>query len=455
VIEVTEVARLVLPLPEGEFELRAFDVASGVTYLALSKGDVADGRPVLVRLHSECLTGDVLGSLRCDCGVQLRAALRIVAAEGRGAVVYATGQEGRGIGLVNKLKAYMLQDGGADTVDANVALGLPVDARRYDEAAAVLRALGVGPIRLLSNNPAKREGLEAAGVPVAEIVPLATAAHARNLGYLRTKRERMDHRAPTGIALDGSPNEVPDVTALLGDPIPSPDRPYVVLKFAQTLDGRVASSTGDSKWISSEDERRVTHALRAACDAVLVGVGTVVADDPQLTVRMVPGASPTRVVLDPLLRIPLDARVLSGGPTTVVFAGHGAPADHGWAIRARGAAVRLVDGDDHGLQLTEVLRVLRGEGMRTLLVEGGARVITSFLAAGLVDRVVVSIAPLILGAGTDSVGDLGAARIGDALRLARRRVHRAGDDVIVAGDLVPARSASEASRSIERSLSAG
>ena len=167
-------------------------------YLALVKGELDGGDHVVTRVHSECLTGDALGSLRCDCGVQLQLGLRAITAAGRGVLVYATGHEGRGIGLVNKLLSYAEQDGGADTLEANLALGLAVDAREYSDAAAVLRALGVHSVRLLTNNPAKVEGLRASGVDVVAVEPLATAPHSRNLAYLRTKERRLGHVRPSG-----------------------------------------------------------------------------------------------------------------------------------------------------------------------------------------------------------------------------------------------------------------
>src|SRR3954451_19887317 len=167
----TEAVRVPLPTPFGTFELRAFEQPGGDLYVAMIYGDVGDGEQMLVRLHSECLTGDALGSLRCDCGVQLRLSLRLIAAAGRGVVVYVTGHEGRGIGLVNKLRAYVAQDGGADTVDANVLLGLPVDSRDYTDAAAVLVELGVRTVRLLTNNPHKVSGLSAAGAVITDVVP--------------------------------------------------------------------------------------------------------------------------------------------------------------------------------------------------------------------------------------------------------------------------------------------
>ena len=156
-------------------------------------GDIGDGTDILVRVHSECLTGDVFGSLRCDCGPQLDAALDAVAAEGRGVVLYIRGHEGRGIGLLQKLRAYELQDAGADTVDANLDLGLPADSREYGTGAQVLAALGVRSMRLLTNNPAKRAGLEGYGLSIVERVPLPVASNPENVRYLTTKRDRMGH----------------------------------------------------------------------------------------------------------------------------------------------------------------------------------------------------------------------------------------------------------------------
>jgi 3,4-dihydroxy 2-butanone 4-phosphate synthase / GTP cyclohydrolase II len=164
----------------------------GTEYVALVLGDV-HGESVLARLHSECLTGDVFGSLRCDCGAQLDAAMAAIAAEGRGVVLYLRGHEGRGVGLLSKLQAYELQDAGADTVDANTELGLPVDAREYSAGAQMLADLGVRSVRLLTNNPAKVTGLVGCGVDITARVPLASAVTPFNLRYLTTKRDRMGH----------------------------------------------------------------------------------------------------------------------------------------------------------------------------------------------------------------------------------------------------------------------
>jgi 3,4-dihydroxy 2-butanone 4-phosphate synthase/GTP cyclohydrolase II len=186
-----------LPTRHGTFRAVGYrSAADGREHVALVAGEIGDGDDLLVRVHSECLTGDVLGSLRCDCGQQLDAAFAAVAGEGRGVVLYLRGHEGRGIGLLHKLRAYRLQDGGADTVDANLSLGLPADARDYGTGARILADLGVRTLRLLSNNPAKRAGLEEYGLRVVGRVPLAVHPNAENLRYLSTKRDRMGHDLP-------------------------------------------------------------------------------------------------------------------------------------------------------------------------------------------------------------------------------------------------------------------
>ncbi|MGI8531596.1 MAG: bifunctional 3,4-dihydroxy-2-butanone-4-phosphate synthase/GTP cyclohydrolase II [Geodermatophilaceae bacterium] len=192
--QVHRVAEARIPTRYGDFRAIGFRSDHDEReHIALLYGDLGDGEDVLLRMHSECLTGDVFGSMRCDCGPQLDAALAAVAAEGRGLVLYMRGHEGRGIGLLHKLQAYQLQDGGQDTVDANLSLGLPADARDYGTGAQILVDLGVRSMRLLSNNPAKRAGLEGYGLRVLGREPLPVHVTADNVGYLRTKRDRMGH----------------------------------------------------------------------------------------------------------------------------------------------------------------------------------------------------------------------------------------------------------------------
>ena len=194
---IERVAVTSLPTEHGDFTAYGYRIGFDASeHLALVYGDVSGSEPVLTRVHSECLTGDVFGSHRCDCGPQLEEALARIKAEGRGVVVYLRGHEGRGIGLVAKLQAYALQDAGRDTVDANLDLGLPADARHYGAATQVLRDLGVGSVRLLTNNPDKTRALEEFGVPVVERVPLTPRPNDHNLAYLQTKRDRMGHVLP-------------------------------------------------------------------------------------------------------------------------------------------------------------------------------------------------------------------------------------------------------------------
>ena len=191
---VKRVAEARIPTQWGDFTCYAYEsVIDGQTHLAFVRGAVQGEGDVLVRVHSECLTGDVFGSLRCDCGPQLDEAMRRIAEEGLGVVVYLRGHEGRGIGIGHKLQAYALQEQGHDTVDANIALGMPVDSREYGIGAQILVVLGITTMRTLTNNPAKRGGLEGFGLSITERVPLLTEPNPENIAYLRTKRERMGH----------------------------------------------------------------------------------------------------------------------------------------------------------------------------------------------------------------------------------------------------------------------
>jgi 3,4-dihydroxy 2-butanone 4-phosphate synthase / GTP cyclohydrolase II len=191
---VSRVAEATIPTPYGEFRSYAYEsLVDGRTHVALTLGEIGDGAGVLTRVHSECLTGDVFGSLRCDCGQQLERAMAEIGSAGRGVILYVRGHEGRAIGLAHKLRAYELQDRGRDTVEANLELGFPADQRDYGIGAQILVDLGVRSMRLLTNNPDKRAGLEGYGLSIEERIPLQVEPTPHNIGYLRTKREKMGH----------------------------------------------------------------------------------------------------------------------------------------------------------------------------------------------------------------------------------------------------------------------
>ena len=293
----------------------------------------------------------------------------------------------------------------------------------------------------MTNNPGKVEGLRRAGIEVSSTRPLPTSHHNRNGNYLRTKERRLGHTRPAGPRVEEivSPPSTTavDVSALIGDVRYGHDRPYVVVKFAQSVDGRIATANGDAKWISGDAERRVPHGMRAASDVILVGVNTVILDDPQLTVRMTPGASPVRVVLDSFLRIPATSR--SSTPERPRGSLRpSAPIPGGATSCGRGVEVDVVAEGPGGVDLQ--LRLQRYAGRcRVRACRGRVWIITSILAAGLVDRLVVAIAPIVIGEGVEAVGPLGVTRVGDGIKLVNGSIHPVGEDVLLAWDVVPRR----------------
>ncbi len=441
--EVARVAEALLPTSDGAFRALAFQLPNGAVTLALVHGQLGGEAPPLVRLHSECLTGDALGSLRCDCGEQLRTALACIVAAGEGVLLYLP-QEGRGIGLANKIRAYALQDAGLDTVEANAALGLPVDAREYRTAAAVLRSLGVHRLRLLTNNPAKHAALQAEGLDVVERVSLEIPPNHVNHAYLETKASRMGHL----LSLLGSAPGVgrgPLVDEANGaGPVLSRGplrRPRVTVHYAQTLDGRIATRTGNSQWISGDESLVLAHQLRADHQAVMVGVGTVLADNPRLTVRHAAGPSPRRIVVDSTLRTPDDAHVLvDGAAPTLVATTRRASAERVCALQRQGVDVLVLPEDELGqVDLHCLLDSLVARRITSLLVEGGARLVTTALREHVVDRLVVCIAPKVLGAGIEAVGNLDVLRLDDAMTFSSSQFSTLGPDLIFDGQLAVAR----------------
>lgn len=411
-LTLTTCARI--PSVFGEFRLCHYvNQVDGKEHLALILGDVTRGRNVLVRIHSECFTGDVLGSLRCDCGEQLAVAMQRIAEEACGVLVYLR-QEGRGIGLANKLRAYELQDEGYDTVEANLMLGHQADEREYSAAAAILADLGVQSVRLLTNNPDKIEKLMALGIQVTERIPVQVPANAHNAAYLRTKVVRMRHLldpqevfASEAEHINGHfPQEsqlpyapwIEDLRQRAGRHFLDMGRPFVTVSYAQSLDGSIAARPGQPLRLSSPASMTLTHALRAAHEAILAGVETVLADDPQLTVRLVSGPSPRPVIVDTHLRTPPDARVIQAGNRPLIAAGPAANPAHAEALEAAGATVMRLPLNARGqIDLAALIGRLGELGLTSVMVEGGARILTSFLGERLADYAVVTLAPVYVG----------------------------------------------------------
>ena len=440
-----------LPTDDGEFDLSLFRAESepDKDHLALVFGDVSGKQDVLIRVHSECFTGDVLGSKRCDCGEQLAQAMRRIADEGCGVLLYLR-QEGRGIGLLQKLRAYNLQDAGYDTVEANLELGHQADERDYGIAAEMLRLLGVSSVRLMTNNPSKLEALEAHGIGV-ERVALEIAAGPENASYLETKVKRMRHLLeldsmfdPAGALADSAQSGVEaergsfDVARALARVNDSEiERPAVSLSYAQSLDGSITIRSGRSLTLSCPEAMEMTHQLRARHDAILVGIDTVLADDPRLTVRLVEGTDPQPIVLDSRLRTPLESQLLADPPKAPIIATlHEADAGRQRALEAAGAQIVRVGADASGrVDLLELLPQLTRRGIESIMVEGGSKVITSFLRADVVDRIAVTITPVLVG-GLGAVGDLGeSAQRGVFPRLVAPRIRWVGNNLVLVAEV--------------------
>lgn len=435
---VQRMAAARIPTDVGTFQLCFYNNnQDNKEHLALVYGDAAGGENVLVRVHSECFTGDVLGSLRCDCGPQLRRAMEQIAQAGRGVIVYLR-QEGRGIGLMEKLRAYNLQDEGYDTVEANLMLGHEADSRDYTLAAAILQDLGVCSLRLMTNNPAKIEGLRALGLQVTGRVPLQADLNRENASYLATKVERMRHLLDLGpMHLASSRNgRVHTLAAALNHFQPKAARPFITLTYAQSLDGSIASQPGKPTPISGQKSLALTHELRASHDAILVGIGTVLADDPRLTVRLAEGDDPLPVVLDSHLRLPLTAKMVQNRKKPLVFTAPDASVEKEQALKALGVQVeRVAVAEDGRLSLTAVLETLTQRGINTLMVEGGAAVITQFFTHQMVDRLVITIAPTLLG-GLPAISRPLADVLPHPPRLKTPHYQWLGDDLVLFAELV-------------------
>lgn len=397
-----------IPTEFGNFVMHLYGDGTKEDHVAFVLGDVAKHENILTRVHSECFTGEILGSLRCDCAAQLRLALRRIAQEGRGVLIYLR-QEGRGIGLLDKLRAYNLQDLGHDTVDANLLLGRDSDERTYDLAALMLRDLEIRSVRLLTNNPSKLEGLRQLGTIINAREPLVAPIHAESAGYLRTKVLKMRHEIDlnngngAGLSMQngypgGQPDPIAAITARSAGFSDRRGRPFITLSYAQSLDGCLSSLPGKPLALSGAGTLALTHRLRASHDAVLVGIGTVLSDNPRLTVRHAPGRNPQPIVLDSRLRIPLDCNLLREPQRSPFVASAGSTARRRKRLEAAGATVLDVSATGDGrVDLADLMPRLAERGIRSVMVEGGVKVIRSLMAARLFDFLVVTVVPRFIG----------------------------------------------------------
>ena len=357
-----------------------------------------------------------------------------ISKEGSGVLLYLR-QEGRGVGLWDKLRSYNLQDLGYDTVDANLQLGHAADERDYEAAARILQDLGVDSVRLLTNNPSKIDGLRSFGIDVTERQPLQPQVTIENIDYLTAKATRMGHMLELGAtpAMDGvSRNGGPYLPQTSRRDVSG--RPFVTLTYAQSLDGSITNIPGKPMDLSGPESSVMTHRLRAEHKAILVGIGTVLADDPRLNVRLSQGPDPQPIVLDSTLRFPLDSNLLDNTALPPWIATtEGASKARRKELERAGARIMFLPSTPNGwVYLPPLLETLAAEGMDSVMVEGGARVITSFLADRLVDHLVLTVAPVLVG-GVRAVGDLASLQV-KSPRLRNTGYRRLGDDIVAWGE---------------------
>lgn len=363
-------AETLLPTEFGSFRFRVYKNANDEEAIAIIAQDIEQIQDVPVRVHSSCFTAEVIGSLKCDCKQQLDYALHYIAEQG-GVVIYLP-QEGRGIGLSNKIRAYALQESGHDTIEANHLLGLPIDARCYDDAAAILRELNIQNIKLMTNNPVKLKSMADFGFSVAERIPVLTEVNTHSHEYLETKRSLMGHmlKQPAELTSQIKSNRAATI-----------QRPFVHVNFAMNKEGQMNQQNAQNATLSCEKDWQRVHELRERYSAVVVGANTWVLDKPQLTVRKERlGKKPQRQ------------------PDRVIFAGNGVcsiPPDRpGTSHSRRNFVVGLAGkNDQQGIHinapdrmLNKPLKELLKHNISSLLVEGGATLLKSFISQNLVDR---------------------------------------------------------------------
>ena len=354
-----------LPTNFGEFLVNVYAAENGQEALAIISGTIKKNEKVAVRVHSSCLTGEVLGSLKCDCKSQLDYGLKYISENG-GVVVYLP-QEGRGIGLTNKIKAYSLQEQGYDTVDANRELGLADDARTYNDAVEILSELGINKVQLITNNPSKVSSLIDLGVDVCERIPLPLISNPHSVDYLETKRKRMGHLY----------HEIDETQHTKTSSITLSERPVVHLNFVLNGEGKIASESGKALPLSCQQDRQRVHELREVYSAVAVGARTWRMDQPQLTARKeFLGREPRRQ----------PSRVIFAGNQKCTFT-QGIRQTFVIGSKQKKSEAIHIRAEDHSL--VKSLSSLYQHGVDSILVEGGLTLLRSFIRERAFDKLTI------------------------------------------------------------------
>lgn len=422
-----------IPVSGREFYVYLYQDFDNLEHLALVMGDVRGKQNVLVRIHSECLTGEAFNSQRCDCGEQLKQSIQMISDDSLGIIVYLR-QEGRGIGLAKKLQAYNLQDNGYDTVDANIALGHKPDERDFTIAASILKDLGVKSIKLISNNPGKFKPLIDSGIVINSRIPILPRLTPENTLYIKTKISRMNHK----IDFNGLSSSSPEREMILRYVVRKirnhryRNRPFITLSYAQSLDGCISKDKNKSMVLSDEESMILTHQIRSIHDAILVGIGTVLTDDPQLTVRKVQGKNPQPIILDTNLKLPPNAKLLKETNSPWIISGKDSDVKKQKILEDLGAKVFRLPVKNNNIDLHRLISKLVNENIGSVMVEGGAEIISSFMVDKLADFVVSTVTPTIIGRGVRPLEQV-PIKMDKMISLQNAKYVQIGKDLIVFG----------------------
>ncbi|WP_455368327.1 GTP cyclohydrolase II [[Eubacterium] cellulosolvens] len=422
-----------IPVSGGEFCIYLYPDFDNMEHLALVMGDVRGKKNVLVRIHSECLTGESFNSQRCDCGEQLKQSIQMISDDSLGIIIYLR-QEGRGIGLAKKLQAYNLQDNGYDTIDANIALGHKPDERDFTIAAYMLKDLGVKSIKLISNNPGKFKPLIDSGIVISSRMPILPRLTPENAPYIRTKISRMNHN----IDFDGLSSSSPEREMILRYIVRKMknhryrNRPFITLSYAQSLDGCISKDKNKSMVLSDEESMILTHQIRSIHDAILVGIGTILTDDPQLTVRKVQGKNPQPIILDTNLKFPLNAKLLKEKHSPWIISGKDSDVTKQKILEDLGVKIFRLPVKNNNIDLQRLISKLVKENIGSIMVEGGAEVISSFMLEKLADFVVSTVTPRIIGRGVRPLEQV-PIKMDKLVSLQNTKYVQIGKDLIVFG----------------------
>ncbi|MGA1821103.1 MAG: GTP cyclohydrolase II [Thermoplasmatota archaeon] len=419
-----------LPIEEGKFHLHLFKDRKGKEHLALVMGDVKRKDDVLCRVHSECLTGDLFGSLRCDCGPQLRESIERISEEELGILIYLR-QEGRGIGLVSKLKAYNLQDEGFDTVDANIVLGHKAEERDYGTAAHILSELDVRSIRLLSNNPDKIRKLRDHGIMISGRVPMHPRINSENERYLRTKVDRMEHEIDLSTLSENAP-EREDVLRFVQRSMENirSGNPKVTLYMVQGLDGRIPVRGPGPYTNNKGEEILLRHQLRELHEGFIIDAASLLDYDMDLRIAHENGGRSRPIVIDPVLSTIRRRPDLMAGRDPVIICRDDIEIPEDMPEGVMVLTARIEGGTPDIRDLMDELRELSVE---TVMIEGPPTLITSMIRDRTADTMVSTMVPYFFDEGACAMEGLGQNGTGSVFSLKHLKFKQIGNHMVYYG----------------------